>query len=343
MSAGLSHLAAAETGISGFLHRQFLESIPALPAGTTFSLPSGGGRTALVTGANVGLGLESCAQLLAAGGVSRLIMGVRTVSKGEAAAAELRARFPGTDAQIDVWQVDMLNPASVQAFAGKCAAELLPVESEGKSGLDLAVLNAGAVFAKFETGPHTPHEKTFQLNYLSTVLLALLLLPTLKATARARGQAAGPSKLTIVSSGTAYSTSFPNVGADPFIPSFSGEEAKKRYSAFDIYSLSKLLEQMFAATLAGLEPGSASPPDPVKVLVSSDDVVVNCSNPGLVRGTSFIGDEMTGGKIGNAIKNFFMLLVGRTMEVGARAYVDAVVVKGKESHGSFLSDGKIKP
>ncbi|KAG7432033.1 hypothetical protein Forpi1262_v007088 [Fusarium oxysporum f. sp. raphani] len=36
------------------------------------------------------------------------------------------------------------------------------------------------------------------------------------------------------------------------------------------------------------------------------------------------------------------LVLGRTTTVGARQYVDAVTVQGAESHGSFVSEGKIK-
>jgi hypothetical protein len=36
-------------------------------------------------------------------------------------------------------------------------------------------------------------------------------------------------------------------------------------------------------------------------------------------------------------------LLGRTLEVGASTYVDAAVVKGKESHGSYIADWEVKP
>ncbi|KAK3311367.1 uncharacterized protein B0T15DRAFT_571747 [Chaetomium strumarium] len=50
--------------------------------------------------------------------LGRLILAVRSPAKGEAAAKQLRQKV--RDTQIDVWEVDMLSYASVQAFAEWC-------------------------------------------------------------------------------------------------------------------------------------------------------------------------------------------------------------------------------
>ena len=67
-----------------FFHNQFCAK-PQWPApGTTLS-----GKTAIVSGSNTGLGFEAARQLLDLG-LSHLILAVRSLERGEAAAAKLR-------------------------------------------------------------------------------------------------------------------------------------------------------------------------------------------------------------------------------------------------------------
>ena len=73
-------------------------------------------RTALITGSNQGIGL-ACARLFSKLALSRLIMAVRSVDKGEAAAAPLRKAYPNT--KIEVWALDMLSYDSVSVQNGK--------------------------------------------------------------------------------------------------------------------------------------------------------------------------------------------------------------------------------
>ena len=82
-------------------------------------------RTALVTGANRGIGREVCRQLAVAG--MRVLLGARDETKGEAAAQEL-AR-DGVDVQAVV--LDVTDAASIHALQ-----ERLP-------GVDVLVNNAG--------------------------------------------------------------------------------------------------------------------------------------------------------------------------------------------------------
>ncbi|KAJ4304833.1 hypothetical protein N0V90_000361 [Kalmusia sp. IMI 367209] len=165
------------------------------------------GKTLLITGSNSGIGL-ACAKILPTLGLSHLIMAVRSIDKGEAAAAPIRRAYP--DCKIELWQIDMLSYSSIQAFAERC--KTLP-------RLDIAILNAG-----LGSGPtsrinsSTGHEETFQVNFLSTALLSILLLPILGAPSYARSPI--PGRLTIVGSGTAFFSSFDNRKEDPLIPSF---------------------------------------------------------------------------------------------------------------------------
>lgn len=93
------------------------------------------GRTAIVTGGNVGLGYETIAHFTRMK-VSRIIMAVRTLSKGEKAREELLRRAgPDYKGSIEVWELDQASFASVKAFAARVEKEL--------GNLDIAILNAG--------------------------------------------------------------------------------------------------------------------------------------------------------------------------------------------------------
>src|ERR1700760_3101230 len=61
-------------------------------------------KVAIITGGNTGLGYEAAMQLLGLK-LSRLILAVRSLERGEAAATKLRDAYPG--ANIEVWLLDM--------------------------------------------------------------------------------------------------------------------------------------------------------------------------------------------------------------------------------------------
>src|ERR1700760_30138 len=134
-------------------------------------IPGQHGRTALITGANSGIGLEAARRLAGAG--ARVIMASRNTEKGEAAAAEIRASFP--DAQLDVRKLDLSSLGSVRAFA----------EGFGEQQLDLLVNNAGVMVP-----PYTKSADGFELqlatNHLGHFALTGLLLDKLLATPHAR-------------------------------------------------------------------------------------------------------------------------------------------------------------
>ena len=287
-----------------FFHNQFRATPKYPPKGTSLS-----GQTAIITGANIGLGLESARQLLALH-LSHLIMAVRTPSKGETAAADLRRQFP--EATIEVWTLDMASYDSVQEFARRADKEL--------QRLDIAILNAGVANHRFRTVAATGHEETVQVNYLSTVLLATLLLPVCKAKRSAQPE---PSRLTIVSSGLAMTSSFKNRTNIPLLPSFDKES---NFSPTDTYSTSKTLGHLWLYHAAEY--------------ASCEDVAVSLVDPAYIKGTALHRD------ISPFLRPVIWLMevvAGKTVQVGASCYVDAVVTKGKEGHGSFLMSWEVMP
>ncbi|KAL9598457.1 MAG: hypothetical protein Q9219_004493 [cf. Caloplaca sp. 3 TL-2023] len=284
-----------------FFQNQFRSKPPHSPKGSDLS-----DRIAVITGGNTGLGLESGRQLLSLR-LSRLIIAVRSVEKGDKAAAQLRSEFP--NAIIDVYGLDMGTYESIQAFVERVKAH--------HSRLDIAILNAGVIKQNFSLVPSTGHEETIQVNYLSTALLCILLLPLLTK----RFPSTKPGRLTIINSGLAYTTKLPETKA--ILPSF---DDPKNFDSNSYYNISKLLGHMFLYKLVEH--------------VSGDDVVVNLADPGFIKGTG-LARELP--RLAAIAFSIFAALTARTVRVGASAYVDAVAGKGKESHGCFLMSWQIKP
>ena len=120
-----------------------------------------------MTGSNTGLGLEA-ARHFARLGAAKVILAVRTISKGEAAKESIEE---STDRKgvVEVWQLDLGSYKSVKDFAKK---------AEGLDRLDAVVENAG--IAKSTWSVLEDNEATITTNVVSTFLLGLLLLPKLR-------------------------------------------------------------------------------------------------------------------------------------------------------------------
>src|SRR3954451_9150693 len=90
--------------------REQREALPIIP--TTQDCE---GRTFIVTGANTGLGYE-CAKHYVRLGAKKVILGVRTLSKGEAAKGRIEVET-GLEGIAEVWELDLGNSESVKDFA----------------------------------------------------------------------------------------------------------------------------------------------------------------------------------------------------------------------------------
>lgn len=258
------------------------------------------GKVAIVTGSNTGIGFEAARQLLSFK-LSRLILAVRSVSKGEAAAQKLRTSYP--KAQVEVWELDVSSYESILALTKRCETEL--------SRLDIAILNAGRSKGKYDA-VSTGHEESIQVNYLSTALLSILLLPIL----RPKSSPGVPGRLTISGSGMSMTAAFPSMPKSSIIASL---DDPKGFEQRQWYARSKLLLQAFLIEL--------------EKRVSADDVVVNIADPGFTPGTEFARD-VPGWAV--AIIGVVLAFAARSIPDAASTYLDAALVKGKESHGDFL-------
>ncbi|TPX09014.1 uncharacterized protein E0L32_001725 [Thyridium curvatum] len=288
-----------------FWNNQFREK-PVWPDKRAVSLA---GKTAVVTGGNTGLGYEAALQLLGLG-LARLILACRSPDRGEAAAQKMRALSP--EATVEVWPLDMASYDSIRAFAARCEAH--------PARIDIALLNAGVFRMGYHAVPATGHEECLQVNYLSQALLAVLLLPIMKAKRRAHDE---PARVTFAGAALALAAKFSKRGADPLLRAL---DEKAGHDAQDAYDSSKLLMHMFLWELVDR--------------VDADDVVVDIADPAWCRGTSLARD-------GNAAVRgaawLFGALTGREPRVGASCLVDGIVHHGKAAHGCFLMSWKIHP
>jgi NAD(P)-dependent dehydrogenase (short-subunit alcohol dehydrogenase family) len=144
-----------------------------LPLLATTETCSGG--TYLVTGANTGLGFEAAKHLVSLG-AAKVIMGVRNVSAGETAKAQIEAAT-GKANVAEVWTLDLTSYDSVKAFAKRAVTEL--------DRIDALIENAG--LAASQRVLAEGHLVTVTVNVLSTLLLAVLILPKMSESARQSG------------------------------------------------------------------------------------------------------------------------------------------------------------
>lgn len=189
---------------------------------TAAAMPDLGGRIALVTGANSGLGLESARALAAKG--ATVVLACRSLAKAEQARAQLPADGP---AQIDVVELDLADLASV----ARAAAEL----AERYQRIDLLLNNAG-VMAPPRTLTAQGFELQFGVNHLGHYALTRLLLPLLRASTSPRAVQ--------VTSGAQY---FGRIDFDDL-------QGERRYDRWKAYGQSKLANVVFAQELQRREP-----------------------------------------------------------------------------------------
>jgi len=139
---------------------------------TETDVPDQAGRTALVTGANTGIGFEIARALAARG--ARVLLGCRDEGKARAAMARIGALVPGAD--LAFLPLDQADLASVRRAADIAA---------GEARLDLLFNNAGVMFPPL-TRTVQGHELQFGVNHLATFALTGLLLGKLAETAGSR-------------------------------------------------------------------------------------------------------------------------------------------------------------
>jgi NAD(P)-dependent dehydrogenase (short-subunit alcohol dehydrogenase family) len=182
-------------------------------------IPSQAGKTALVTGANSGIGYQAALELARHG--AHVLLGCRNASKGLAALDKLRAEVPG--AQAEVVELDMASLASIRGFATSFVAAGV--------ALDLLINNAGVMAVPTRKTTADGFELQFGTNHLGHFALTGLLMPALLRS---------PAPRVVTVSSLAHRNGK---------IAFDNLQGEKKYVPWDQYNESKLANLMFALDL----------------------------------------------------------------------------------------------
>lgn len=282
-----------------------------VPTGT----PQLSESTIIITGANTGLGFEASKHLVRLG-VGKLIMGVRSLTKGEAAKKALLASAPADRTKsssstiIEVWPIDMDNYESIKAFASRASSEL--------PRLDGVLANAGLMTTHFALSEG--NEKTLNVNVISTFLLYLLLLPKMRESGEQTGNV---SRFAIPNSSLHYSA--PLAELQPSDRSIIDRlNDPKTSDMAGRYSLSKLLVIYAMREFAARSRASGK-----------RGCIVNTPNP------SFCKSNLAQESAGSASFKAFETALARSTEEGSRALVHGILA-GPETNGHYLANCKIQ-
>lgn len=182
------------------------------------NIPSQKGRIAIVTGANIGLGYETALGL--AKKEMTVILACRNEKKAAAAKQDILKEVPS--ANIDILQIDLSKLDSVRTFAKNYLSKY--------TQLDLLINNAGVMVPPFSL-TEDGFELQMAANYFGHFLLTGLLLDAVLAT---------PNSRIVSLSSIAHRSGKIN---------FDDLQSKKKYSAFQAYSQSKLACLMYGYEL----------------------------------------------------------------------------------------------
>ncbi|KAI3324328.1 NAD(P)-binding protein [Xylariaceae sp. AK1471] len=290
-------------GVGSVIYGKYFVTLP-IPTDT----PELSKSTIIVTGANTGLGFEASKHLLNLR-VGKLIMAVRDITKGEAAKKKLLPSTNQPESSVEVWPIDMNSYNSIEAFASR--ASKLP-------RLDGVLANAGLMTTQFALSED--NEKNINVNVISTFLLYLLLLPTMRESEKLTGNT---SRFSIPNSALHYVAPLDELqpGNRSIMERLNNPETPHMAGR---YNLSKLL--VIYAVREFAERSKASGKGPC---------IINTPNP------SFCKSNLAKESQGTAGYKVFESALARSTEEGSRALVHGLLA-GPETNGQYLTNCKIQ-
>jgi NAD(P)-dependent dehydrogenase (short-subunit alcohol dehydrogenase family) len=186
---------------------------------TAEQITSQAGRTALVTGANSGIGYQTALELARHG--AHVLLGCRNEAKGRDALERLLREAPGASAELV--ELDMASLASIRRFAAAFGARGV--------ALDLLINNAGVMALPTRELTEDGFERQMGTNHLGHFALTGLLMAQLLA-------APAPRVVTVASLAHRNGTI-----------EFDNLQSERRYKPWDAYGASKLANILFAKEL----------------------------------------------------------------------------------------------
>ncbi|KAI2470635.1 short chain dehydrogenase [Annulohypoxylon bovei var. microspora] len=258
------------------------------------------GRTAIVTGASSGLGLETARHFVRLKS-EKVILGCRDLSKGEVAKKDIESS-EGRLGVVEVWELDLGSFDSVKSFCHR---------AEELDRLDIVVENAGLSSKNYEV--LEGYERQVTVNVISTFLMGLMLLPKLRKSAAENSH----HHLVFVASNAHLYPTFEERNASSIFDALKGDTQMQWR-----YPTTKLLVVLIARELARQ-----------LSLSGGRDVIINFLDTGLCK-TNLFREEVFPMSWALAIA---MFLVGRTCEMGSRVILWAALA-GPETHGKYIED-----
>ena len=265
---------------------------------TAADLPRLTGRSVIVTGANSGLGYQTALALAACG--ADVTMAVRTLAKGQDAAAEIRALHPR--AQLEVDELDLADLASIRAFAQRWSAA-------HPDGLSILINNAG-IMAIPRRATADGFEVQFGTNHLGHFALTGLLLPALIAQPAAR---------VVTVSSQAH-----RLGR----MDFEDLMGSRRYRAWGAYGQSKLANLLFTAEFQR------------RIDASGLSVLAMAAHPGYSNtNLQSAGPTMRGSSVGARMSSMANGVLAQSAAMGALPTLFAATMPGLPGDSYIGPDG----
>ena len=266
------------------------------------------GKTAIVTGGNSGIGLETC-KALAYGG-AKVILGSRSIKSGtDAIEKEIRApghgKYTVNGGSIVVKEIDLSSLASIKSFADDVNA------TEDK--IDFLVLNAGIMAIPTLELTEAGFESQIGVNHFGHFYLTKLLLPKML-------QQQTKSRVVAVSSKA-------HVMGDIDLNDLHFQKGRS-YGPWPAYGQSKLANILFVKELADRCKGT--------------NVTALALHPGVIQTNllrNYIPDTSV---LSYIVKPLTFLIMDKTIPQGAATTVWGCVAPELESKsGEYLDNCKI--
>jgi len=214
----------------------------AAPKWTAQQIPQLTGKTALITGANSGIGYQAALELARHG--AHVLLAVRNPAKGQEALIRLLREAPGASAEVV--ELDVASLQSILSFSKAFAATGKP--------LDILINNAGVMALPTCELTVDGFERQFGTNHLGHFALTGLLIPQLLS---------APEPRVVTVSSLAHR----NGKID-----FANLQSEKSYVPWDAYNASKLANLLFALELARKAVGGKLVSIPVHPGVSTTSI-----------------------------------------------------------------------